>query len=89
MYNFGIPSQLKAWIDCLAAPGKTFKYSATGVEGLAGGKKLIIASSRGGYPEVEGGIAPTVLAQLRRSILGRVEMWLAKARTDRLDDVRA
>jgi FMN-dependent NADH-azoreductase len=45
MYNFGIPSQLKAWIDCLASPGKTFKYSATGVEGLAGGKKLIIASS--------------------------------------------
>jgi FMN-dependent NADH-azoreductase len=32
MYNFGIPSQLKAWIDCLASPGKTFKYSATGVE---------------------------------------------------------
>ena len=49
MYNFGIPSQLKAWIDCLASPGKTFKYSATGVEGLAGGKKLIIASSRGGF----------------------------------------
>jgi FMN-dependent NADH-azoreductase len=48
MYNFGIPSQLKAWIDCLAAPGKTFKYTATGAEGLAGGKKVIIASSRGG-----------------------------------------
>ena len=49
MYNFGIPSQLKAWIDCLAVPGKTFQYTATGVEGLAGGKKLIIASSRGGF----------------------------------------
>jgi FMN-dependent NADH-azoreductase len=49
MYNFGIPSQLKAWIDCLASPGKTFKYSATGVEGLAGSKKLIVASSRGGF----------------------------------------
>jgi FMN-dependent NADH-azoreductase len=49
MYNFGIPSQLKAWIDCLASPGKTFKYTATGVQGLAGGKKLIIASSRGGF----------------------------------------
>jgi FMN-dependent NADH-azoreductase len=48
MYNFGIPSQLKTWIDCVAAPGKTFRYSATGVEGLAGGKRLIIASSRGG-----------------------------------------
>ena len=49
MYNFGIPSQLKAWIDCLASPGKTFKYTATGVQGLAGAKKLIIASSRGGF----------------------------------------
>jgi FMN-dependent NADH-azoreductase len=49
MYNFGIPSQLKAWIDCLAAPGKTFNYDATGVKGLAGGKKMIIASSRGGF----------------------------------------
>jgi FMN-dependent NADH-azoreductase len=48
MYNFGIPSQLKAWIDCLAAPGKTFKYSPTGAQGLAGDKKVIIASSRGG-----------------------------------------
>lgn len=48
MYNFGIPSQLKAWIDCLAAPGKTFRYTAAGAEGLAGGKRVIIASSRGG-----------------------------------------
>ena len=46
MYNFGIPSQLKAWIDCLAVAGKTFRYSASGVEGLAGGKRLIIGSSR-------------------------------------------
>jgi FMN-dependent NADH-azoreductase len=49
MYNFGIPSQLKAWIDCLAVPGKTFTYSAAGVQGLAGGKRLVIASSRGGF----------------------------------------
>lgn len=49
MYNFGIPSQLKSWIDVLAAPGKTFRYTATGVEGLAGGKRVIIASSRGGF----------------------------------------
>jgi FMN-dependent NADH-azoreductase len=48
MYNFGIPSQLKAWIDCLAAPGKTFSYSASGPEGLCGGKRVIVASSRGG-----------------------------------------
>ena len=48
MYNFGVPSQLTAWIDCLAVSGKTFRYTETGVEGLAGGKRVIIASSRGG-----------------------------------------
>jgi FMN-dependent NADH-azoreductase len=48
MYNFSIPSQLKAWIDRISVAGKTFTYSANGVEGLAGGKKVIIASSRGG-----------------------------------------
>ncbi|MEP6850056.1 MAG: FMN-dependent NADH-azoreductase [Acidobacteriota bacterium] len=49
MYNFTVPSQLKAWIDRIAVAGKTFRYSAAGVEGLAGGKRLIIASSRGGF----------------------------------------
>ena len=48
MYNFGIPSQLKAWIDRLAVAGKTFRYGERGPEGLCGGKKLIVASSRGG-----------------------------------------
>ncbi len=49
MYNFGIPSQLKSWIDHLAVAGKTFRYSEAGVEGLAKGKRLILASSRGGF----------------------------------------
>ena len=49
MYNFSIPTQLKAWIDRLAIAGRTFRYSAAGVEGLAGGKTVIIASSRGGF----------------------------------------
>jgi FMN-dependent NADH-azoreductase len=48
MYNFAIPSQLKAWIDRLAVAGRTFRYTEKGVEGLAGGKKVIVASSRGG-----------------------------------------
>lgn len=48
MYNFGIPSQLKAWIDRLAVAGRTFRYGPNGPEGLAGGKRVIIASSRGG-----------------------------------------
>ncbi|MBU1378159.1 MAG: NAD(P)H-dependent oxidoreductase [Alphaproteobacteria bacterium] len=49
MYNFGIPSQLKSWIDHLAVAGRTFSYSAAGVQGLAGGKRVILASSRGGF----------------------------------------
>jgi FMN-dependent NADH-azoreductase len=49
MYNFGIPSQLKSWIDHLAVSGKTFRYSEAGVEGLAGDKRIIIVSSRGGF----------------------------------------
>jgi len=49
MYNFGVPSQLKAWIDRLAVAGKTFRYSEKGAEGLAGGKRVIVASSRGGF----------------------------------------
>ena len=49
MYNFGVPSQLKAWIDRLAVAGKTFAYSDKGAVGLAGGKRVIVASSRGGF----------------------------------------
>ena len=47
MYNFTIPSQLKPWIDTLAAPGKTFRYTEKGPEGMVGRIKVIIASSRG------------------------------------------
>ncbi len=49
MYNFTIPSQLKAWIDRIVVAGKTFRYGAAGPEGLAGGKRVIIAVARGGF----------------------------------------
>ncbi len=48
MYNFSIPSPLKAWIDRVAQPGRTFRYTDKGPVGLAGGKKALIISSRGG-----------------------------------------
>jgi FMN-dependent NADH-azoreductase len=48
MYNFSIPSQLKAWIDRIAQAGRTFTYTDKGPKGLAGGKTVIVASSRGG-----------------------------------------
>ena len=51
MYNFAIASQLKAWIDRIAVAGATFRYTENGPEGLAGGKRVIVAISRGGmYP---------------------------------------
>ncbi|MBS0426310.1 MAG: FMN-dependent NADH-azoreductase [Proteobacteria bacterium] len=48
LYNFSVPSQLKAWIDRLAQAGRTFKYTDKGAVGLAGGKTVIVASTRGG-----------------------------------------
>ncbi|MGB3288005.1 MAG: NAD(P)H-dependent oxidoreductase [Burkholderiaceae bacterium] len=58
LYNFSIPSQLKAWIDRLAQGGRTFKYTENGVVGLASGKTVIAALSRGGvYSNSEAGRA--------------------------------
>ncbi|RTL15628.1 MULTISPECIES: NAD(P)H-dependent oxidoreductase [unclassified Methylobacterium] len=49
MYNFTIPSQLKAWIDRILVPGKTFRYGANGPEGLMQGKRVVLALARGGF----------------------------------------
>lgn len=49
MYNFALPTQLKAWIDRVAVAGKTFRYTENGPVGLAGGKRVIVASARGGF----------------------------------------
>ena len=49
MYNFTLPSQLKAWIDRILIAGTTFRYTDNGPEGLAGGKRVIIALARGGF----------------------------------------
>ncbi|MFZ4538455.1 FMN-dependent NADH-azoreductase [Propionivibrio sp.] len=48
MYNFGIPVQLKTWIDDIARSGVTFRYTANGPEGLLKGKKVYVALARGG-----------------------------------------
>ena len=52
MYNLSIPSQLKAWFDRILVAGKTFRYTPTGPEGLLRGKKVVIASARGGVYEL-------------------------------------
>jgi len=48
MWNFGLPSSLKAWIDHIVRPGKTFRYTAGGAEGLAREKKAILVLASGG-----------------------------------------
>jgi FMN-dependent NADH-azoreductase len=47
MYNFSIPSQLKAWIDRVVVKGKTFRYTQAGPEGLAKGKRVLVGLARG------------------------------------------
>ena len=48
MYNFTLPTQLKAWLDRILVAGKTFRYTENGPEGLATGKRVVIALARGG-----------------------------------------
>jgi FMN-dependent NADH-azoreductase len=48
LYNFTVPSQLKAWVDRIAVAGKTFRYTEKGPEGLLGDKRIILAIARGG-----------------------------------------
>ena len=49
MYNFTLSSQLKSWVDRILVAGKTFRYTADGPEGLASGKRVIVALARGGF----------------------------------------
>ncbi len=66
MYNFNLSTQLKAWIDRVLVSGKTFRYSAAGPEGLAGGKRVIVALSRGG---IYSGDAPAAAFEHAESYL--------------------
>ena len=49
MYNFTLPTQLKAWLDRIILAGSTFRYAESGPEGLAGGKRVVIGLARGGF----------------------------------------
>ena len=71
MYNFAIPTQLKAWIDRLAQVNRTFKYTDKGPVGLAGGKTVIVASTRGGaYSTTEAGNAKEHQESYLKAIFG-------------------
>jgi len=71
LYNFSVPSQLKAWIDRIAQPGRTFRYTAEGPQGLAKGKTVVIASTRGGvYSTSEVGRAMEHQESYLQTVLG-------------------
>jgi FMN-dependent NADH-azoreductase len=66
MYNFTIPSQLKAWIDRIVVAGKTFRYCESGAVGLAKGKRVIVGLARGSV------YAPGSAAEFAESYLKHV-----------------
>jgi FMN-dependent NADH-azoreductase len=72
-YNFSVASQLKAWVDRVAVAGKTFRYSENGAEGLAGGKRVILAIARGGF---YGAGSPTASFEHAESFLRSVFTFL-------------
>jgi FMN-dependent NADH-azoreductase len=79
MYNFTIPSQLKAWVDRILVPGQTFSYGADGVKGLAGAKRVILAISRGG---VYAAGTPSAAAEHGESYLRAVFGFIGVTRLD-------
>lgn len=70
MYNFSVPSQLKAWIDRIAVAGQTFRYTANGPEGLAGDKRVIVALARGGIYSEGPAVALEHAETYLRGVLG-------------------
>ena len=72
MYNFSVPSALKAWIDHIARAGRTFRYTAEGPQGALGGRQVYLALSRGGvYSE-----GPTAAFDHQESYLRAVLSFL-------------
>jgi len=71
MYNFTLPSQLKAWIDRILIAGETFAYGSEGPKGLASGRRVIVALSRGGlYGEGSPGAALEHAETYLKSVFG-------------------
>ncbi|HUE92638.1 FMN-dependent NADH-azoreductase [Pseudomonas sp.] len=80
MYNFTIPTQLKAWIDRVSVAGKTFAYDENGPKGLAGGKKVVIVSTAGGiHAGQPSGQAHEEYLQLVLRFLGITDIEIVRA----------
>jgi len=92
LYNFGIPSTLKAWVDHIARAGVTFRYTANGPEGLIKGKKVYVAVSSGGvYSEGPMAsydfVAPYLKAVL--GFLGMTDVTVARVEGVAIPDLQA
>ncbi|MDB6051923.1 MAG: azoR 1 [Pseudomonas sp.] len=75
MYNFTLPTQLKAWIDRISVAGRTFAYDENGPKGLCGGKKIIIVSTSGGLHEGQpSGVAHEGYLKLLFGFLGITDL---------------
>jgi FMN-dependent NADH-azoreductase len=74
LYNFGITSTLKAWIDHIARAGITFRYTAAGPEGLVKGKKVYVAMSSGGVYSEGPMVAYDFVVPYLKAVLGVVGM---------------
>ena len=70
MYNFSVPSSLKAWIDHVARVGRTFQYGANGPEGLLKGKKVYVFTASGGVYSEGAAVAFDHLTSFLRTVLG-------------------
>ncbi|SDZ49893.1 FMN-dependent NADH-azoreductase [Pseudomonas sp. NFIX28] len=80
MYNFSIPTQLKAWIDRIAVAGQTFRYTEAGPEGLCGGKKVIVVSTAGGLHAGQAtGVAHEDYLKLLFGFLGITDIEFVRA----------
>lgn len=88
MYNYGVPAQLKTWLDHLSKPGVTFAPTPTGPAGLVQGKRVVIVSARGGR---YGSGLPTEAAEHQESHLRAVMKLFGVARIDtiRAEGVKA
>jgi FMN-dependent NADH-azoreductase len=70
MYNFGVPTTLRAWFDHVLRAGETFSYSEVGPKGLLEGRRAIVAESRGGVYSVGPGKAADFQEPYLRHLLG-------------------
>ena len=80
MYNFTVPTQLKAWIDQISVAGVTFRYTEKGPEGLAKGKRVVIVSTSGGkHAGTPTGVAHEDYLKLVFGFLGITDIEVVRA----------